>query len=114
MFKNHTYFYREVDIESRIPIVRVMKTNSQWKNYLPAAGFFFVAWFFMAFPAFAAFLLSAAFIFMGVVYASLVKKIHDARKYQSQYDHFHHDEPNFKNVTIRMFKQGGRWTHFDS
>lgn len=96
--------------------------SGSWKNYLPALFFFFLAWFFIVFKSLAVFLVSGAFLFIGILYAGIVYRVHQMKKrmetmqssdsephFQSGFGEM--GEPTFRNISVTVLKKGpnGIW-----
>lgn len=100
---------------------------SRLSHYLPPLFFFLCAYIVLRFPYIAAFFVAGVFVIIGLMYAALVSKVHQARKMQNEFfnpsqssqntrsgarssrlwdDLSKQGEPGLKNVTIAMVKRG--------
>ncbi|MCB0416970.1 MAG: hypothetical protein H6617_01340 [Bdellovibrionaceae bacterium] len=81
----------------------------RWKHYIPAALLLASAWLFAAVPALAVLIVSGALVFFGLLYASIVYKVHraqDSAPPPGVVDaEFYRGEPNFKNVTVHFARR---------
>lgn len=84
-----------------------------WKHYIPAAVLFAMAWVAVTIPALTVFLVAAALVTFGTVYAWVVYKIHQVQKMQNVSppfagaDFWSSTEPTFRNVTATFVRT--RW-----
>lgn len=91
-------------------------SRSRWKHYLPAGIAVLLAWVFLSAPELAALLLAGALLVFAASFALIVRRMHKAMDSVLWRDGItasgpphSASEPTFRNVTIRIFRDGSVW-----